>query len=141
MKILIADDEYPNRLLLKNLLSPYGDCDLVINGEEAVDVCEMAMAEMDYYHLICLDIMMPGMDGQTALLKIRDLERENGFSGKGEAVIFMTTALDDEDQVVQAYFKGNCTDYLVKPITREKLVGKLKEYQLTDFVDSPSKQV
>ena len=132
MKILIADDEYNNRLLLSAILGPYGACDMVINGQEAVEAFECALEEKSPYDLVCLDIMMPEMDGQQALVKMRQLESENNREGVDASVIFMVSALDTESQVVKAFFRGNCTDYLTKPITREKLLAKLKEYHLLE---------
>ncbi len=130
MKILIADDEPHNRILLEKMLSPYGKCDLVINGEESVEICELALADGEPYNLICLDIMMPIMDGQEALRKIRDLERARNIPESAEAVIFMVTALNTEESVVQAFFRGGCTDYIAKPIVRQKILDKMHQYDL-----------
>ena len=133
MKTLIADDELPNRILLNQLLSPFGECDLVINGQEAVEAFEFALEDGNPFDLICLDIMMPVMNGQQALKTIRQLETEHGITGVNSSVIFMVSALDTEDQVVQAFFKGGCTDYLTKPISKEKLHAKLKENRFIAF--------
>ncbi|MGN7613825.1 response regulator [Magnetococcales bacterium HHB-1] len=132
MRILIADDEPNNRTLLKHHLAPHGECDLVVDGLEAVEAFTIALEDGEGYALICLDIMMPEMNGQEALKRIREIEEEHGISGDREAVILMTSALDDERQVVEAYFKGGCTDYLVKPISRDKLTEKLHEYRLIE---------
>ena len=78
------------------------------------------------YDLICLDIMMPGMNGQEALKLIR--EEESKAKIKGSKVL-MTTALDDSKNVMSA-FKEQCDGYLVKPITTDKLKEKLLEFKL-----------
>ncbi|MBF0178985.1 MAG: response regulator [Magnetococcales bacterium] len=135
MKILIADDEPHNRLLMEKILGPYGTCDLTVTGEEAVDACELALTDQEPYDLICLDIMMPEMDGQEALTRIRDLERTHGIDESHEAVIFMVTALNTEEQVVKAFFHGGCTDYIAKPVTRGALLEKLHQYSLLPRAD------
>ncbi|GAB0057618.1 Chemotaxis protein CheY [Candidatus Magnetaquicoccaceae bacterium FCR-1] len=132
MKILIADDEAHNRLLMEKILSPYGHCDLVVNGKEAIEACEMALLDGDPYDLVCLDIMMPEMDGQEALRSIRELERARNSEDGEEMVIFMVSALNTEEQVVQAFFRGGCTDYLGKPVTRDKVLEKMRQYNLID---------
>ncbi|MBF0341142.1 MAG: response regulator [Magnetococcales bacterium] len=132
MKILITDDEPHNRLLMEKILSPYGRCDLVVNGKEALEACEMALMDGEPYDLICLDIMMPEMDGQEALRLIRELEQSHNIDETEEAVIFMVTALNTEEHVVQAFFRGGCTDYLAKPVTRDKVVGKMRQYNLIE---------
>ena len=76
MKILIAEDDYIARRILKGILSPIGDCDIVIDGEEAFQAFKMAWVEGNPYDLVCLDIMMPNVNGQEALKKIREMEKE-----------------------------------------------------------------
>ncbi|WP_130470986.1 response regulator [Candidatus Magnetaquicoccus inordinatus] len=130
MKILIVDDVVANRIMLGNFLTPLGQCDMATNGVEALDWVEAALAENRPYDLILLDIMMPKMDGQETLKAIRDLEQTHQQSGGKEAVILMVTAYDAPEMVTQAFFKGYCTDFLSKPITRQVLMDKLQEYGL-----------
>ena len=130
MKVLIVDDILENRRLLGGILSPFGQCDMAGNGVEAVELVEAALAEERPYNLILLDIMMPKMDGLAALQVIRTKEQEYGVMGTKESVIIMVTADNSPDAVTQAFFKGYCTDFLAKPITRQVMLDKLKEYKL-----------
>ena len=130
MKILIVDDQYLNRKLLRDMLKPYGECDLVSNGEEAVDLFSEQLQSNEPYDLVFLDIMMPGMDGQTALTYMREEEKEKGIPGEAEAVIVMVTALNSPQQVLQAYFTGHCSDYVTKPITLQRTIDILHKYNL-----------
>lgn len=136
MRILIVDDERNNRLILQktleSILPPVITCDLVVDGLEAVEAFILAFEEKQPYDLVLLDIMMPEMNGQDALKSIRAFEKEQNVAGEKDTTIFMVTALDTEKQVVEAFFRGCCTDYLLKPITRDKLLEKLKEYHLLD---------
>lgn len=127
MRILIVDDEYNNRILMQRILEPIGRCDVVINGQEAVEMFEMAMVEGEPYRLVCLDIMMPGMDGQAALKAMRQIEKVRGVLPADEAAVIMTSALDTPKEVIHAFYQGGCTDYLVKPILQEKLLEKLRD--------------
>ncbi|MBF0137406.1 MAG: response regulator [Magnetococcus sp. DMHC-1] len=132
MKILIADDELNNRLLLKKILSPYGQCDMVANGSDALTVFEHALGDNTPYNLICLDIMMPMLDGQETLRRIRELEKQMDIPAHAEATIFMISALDSPQVVMESFHKGGCTDYLTKPVLREKVLEKLREYGLIE---------
>ncbi|MEO5362148.1 MAG: response regulator [Magnetococcus sp. DMHC-8] len=127
MKILIVDDLVGNRMMLSTILAPLGHYDVATDGVEALEWVEAALTEGKPYDLIMLDIMMPNMDGQTALQAIRAREQE--YHSK-EAVIIMVSADTSPDAVTQAFFKGYCTDYLAKPITRQMVLDKLKEYGL-----------
>ena len=63
LKILIAEDDLISRKFLSKFLSQYGECDIVVDGLEAIDAYMLAMREKKPYDLICLDIMMPKLDG------------------------------------------------------------------------------
>ncbi len=126
MRILIVEDDLASRRLLKALLSTYGDCDIAVNGEEAVESFRLALEENAPYDLICLDIMMPVMDGQQALQSIRRIEKERDIRFGREAKVLMTTALDDVKNVNEAFFKGEATSYVTKPLDRGKIVSELQ---------------
>jgi len=129
MRILIVEDDPTSRLLLKKMLEPFGRCDLAENGKQAIEAVGRANKEGAPYALVCLDIMMPEMDGQTALKAIRTIEQEAGCLPSQAVKIVMTTALRDIENVTNAY-RELCDGYLVKPILRDKLVALLKELGL-----------
>ena len=129
MKTLIVEDDFTNRLLLQELLKSYGLCHVAVDGKEGADAALLALDAGEPYDLICLDIMMPEMDGQEALREIRDNEEARGvLSTKGSKII-MTTALGDVKSV-NAAFTSLCDGYLTKPINKEKLVEELRKLKL-----------
>ncbi len=127
MKTLIVEDDFISRTILKKILAPYGICDTVVNGREAVEAFSLARAEGTPYELICLDIMMPEMDGREALKLIRLKEKNAGVQPKDEVKIIMITALDTPKEVIDAYYKGGCTAYIVKPIQKAKIIENIKD--------------
>lgn len=126
MKILIAEDDFFSRKLLMKYLSPLGEIDAAMNGSEAIKAVQAELENNGKYDLICLDIMMPQVDGQQALQGIRRLEKLSGVKVEERAKIFMTTALSDKEHVVQAAVSG-CDAYLIKPINKEKLFEELRK--------------
>lgn len=132
MKILVADDEISTRRLLQLMLQPYGRCDVVGNGNEAVAVFAAAHAAGQPYDLVCLDIMMPELDGQSALKAMRSHEKTLGITGEAGARIVMVTCLDSPNAVIEAYYKGGCSSYLVKPVKKDKLLRMLRELELIE---------
>ena len=113
---------------MQKLLAEYGDVDVVVDGQEAVHAFSLALDESRPYELVMLDIMMPRMDGHEALRLIRGEEKSRGVLPASEVPIVMTTVLEDPKNVIEAYFKGGATAYIVKPIDRLKLrstLGKL----------------
>lgn len=129
LRILIVEDEFGSRKLLQKFLSPYGVCDLAVDGEEAVEAFKLAMKEEEPYDLICLDIMMPKKDGQTVLKEIREIEESYNISGLDGVKIIMTTALNDPKNILEA-FKSQCEAYIPKPISKQKLLEEMKALQL-----------
>jgi len=127
MKILIVEDQMVSRFVLQKMLKDYGECDTAVNGKEAVAAFTMASEEGKPYDIIFLDIMMPEMDGREALKLIRKMEKESGVKASNEVKIIMVTALDTPEEVVDAYYHGGCTNYLVKPIYKNKLEALIKE--------------
>lgn len=120
MKILIAEDDMASRKFLGKFLSQYGECDMVVDGLEALDAFMMAIKEKEPYDLICLDIMMPKVDGVKVLKAIRELEIQKGVLPEKKVKIIMTTALSDA-QYVQTTFEYGCEAYASKPIDTKKL--------------------
>lgn len=129
MKILIAEDDFASRNAIKNFLKQYGECDITVDGSEAIDAYMMALEMGEHYDLVCLDVMMPVMDGYQALKGIRDLEKSKGISAKDSAKIIMTTALNEERNVKKAFEMG-CTVYCAKPIDLDKLKKALEKLEL-----------
>jgi two-component system chemotaxis response regulator CheY len=124
MKILVVEDDFISRRLLCRYLQAVGDCDVAVNGNEAIGAFKQMLLTDDRYDLVCLDIMMPGMDGQETLKRLRALELEHGVDGSGRARVIMTTALEDHDNVMAA-FSNACDGYVVKPIEKKKFLETL----------------
>ncbi len=129
MKILLAEDDFASRKFMQKYLDKYGECDVTVDGGEAVDAFLMALEDEEPYDLICLDIMMPVLDGYQVLKAIRSMEKERGIEGDKMVKIIMTTALNEEKNVRVAFELG-CTVYCNKPIDQEKFEQVLSKLKL-----------
>ena len=131
MKILIAEDDFASRKFMLRFLSQYGECDVTVDGMEAVDAFTMALDADEGYDLVCLDIMMPELDGYQALKQIREYEKEKGISEDDGAKIIMTTALNEGRNVTKAFELG-CVAYAGKPIDHDKFENVLRKLNLIE---------
>lgn len=131
MKILIAEDDFVSRKFMLRFLSKYGECDVTVDGMEAVDAFTMALDADEGYDLVCLDIMMPELDGYQALKQIREYEKEKGISEEDGAKIIMTTALNEGRNVTKAFELG-CVAYAGKPIDQDKFENVLRKLNLIE---------
>ncbi len=126
MKCLIVEDDFTARKLLQAHLCGFGECYIATDGREAVEAVRDALTVGKPYDLICLDIMMPQMDGHDALEAIRKTEKEHGVEGLDCAKVIMTTALSDPKNVMGAFREG-CEAYIVKPVQKNKLLAEMEK--------------
>lgn len=110
--VLLAEDDVRNIFALSSVLEPLGvKLEIARNGREAVD----RLAELDV-DLVLMDIMMPEMDGLTAMREIRSQRRLQNLP-----IIALTAKAmpDDRERCLQA----GANDYIAKPIDVDKLVS------------------
>jgi two-component system chemotaxis response regulator CheY len=129
VKALIVEDDFTSRVLLSEILKRHCFPHVAVNGREAVDAVEAALRAGEPYDLVCLDIMLPEMDGQEALKQIRQLEDDARVAPRDRAKVIMTTALADRDNVIEA-MRAQCDSFLVKPIAKIKLIEELRRLEL-----------
>ena len=122
-KILIADDNSTNRLVLSEMLGPTGvDLTLVENGQDAVDRWSRARSAGKPFDLLLLDITMPVLDGMGALSEIRQMEQKAGLSTV-PAVAVTANAMPNQ---VADYIMGGFDTHLSKPFKRKELLHALQ---------------
>jgi two-component system, chemotaxis family, chemotaxis protein CheY len=125
MHFLIVEDDVVSGTLLRNLLQEYGTAVSIMTGTEVLSTFEKAHVDQHPFDLICLDIMLPGPDGQSILKKIREWEEQHGILGLDGVKVIMITALNDRHNILEA-FRSQCEGYIVKPITKDKVVEQLE---------------
>ena len=79
LRILLAEDDLTCRLFLQTILCRYGECHVAVNGMEAVEAFHIAMEQGQAYDLVCMDILMPEMNGREAVRCIRAMEEACGI--------------------------------------------------------------
>jgi len=118
-KLLIADDNSTNRLVLSEMLSPIGvDLTLVENGQDALGHWQRAQADGRPFDLLLLDITMPVMDGLGALSEIRRHEQASGLSPVPAIAVTANAMLNQ----VADYIMGGFDTHLSKPFKRKELI-------------------
>ena len=115
--------------MAQKLLEAYGVCDAVSNGKEGIERYMKSRMDTKPYDVIFLDIMMPEMNGQETLRKIREWEKKENINGSDAVKVIMLTALDDKNNIMEA-FRSQCEGYMVKPIDRKKIIAQLQSLDL-----------
>lgn len=128
MRILIVEDDEASMLVLNTYLSQFGKVTTATDGEAGVAAFRAALTAGDPFHLVCLDIMMPKLDGQGALKQIRAIEKELSIPAAKATKVIMTTALGDRENLLEAL--PACDAYLQKPVDRAQLLFYIKRFGL-----------
>ena len=128
MKTLIVEDDPTCSILLQTILQEYGPVQTAGNGRQAVEVVKESLDKKEPFNLICMDIMMPEMNGQQAVAAIRAMEEAREIFSNG-ATIIMITSIDDEESAKTAY-SNFCDLYVVKPIEKAPLLEELRKLGL-----------
>jgi two-component system chemotaxis response regulator CheY len=130
-KFLVVDDDNFMTETMVIMLELLGmkDVSKALNGDQALEQFERALLAGTPYSLVLLDILMPGMDGQEVLKRMRAMERQAGIPREDWSVIIMATALNSPKDMMDALLEGDCTDYIVKPIDEGSLRGMLIKYE------------
>ncbi len=130
LRILAAEDNAVNRLVLKTLVGQMGfDITVVENGVEAVDAWRTAA-----WDAILMDVQMPVMDGMTAARAIREAEVAEG---RARTAIIALTANAMTHQVAQ-YAACGMDAHVAKPIDVQLLVQTLAAVLETSPRDVPA---
>ena len=129
MRVLIVEDDPTTRQMLMMMLAPHGQCDVAQNGKQALEEFADAQAEGEPYDLICLDILMPELDGHAVLKQVRKIEADQGVTPGAGVKVIITTAVDERESKIEA-FRSQCEAYLVKPISKEGLLSQIRSLGL-----------
>lgn len=121
-----------SRRILKELLAPDGDCDIAVNGREAIDSFMLAHESKRPYDVVFMDIMMPVVDGLEAVKCIRAFERNMEVPPSLAVKVIMLTALDDPHTVIKSFNECEADSYIVKPLSRHKLAKELRSLKLIE---------
>lgn len=113
-RILIAEDNDSNYILMNYILKKHYEFFRARNGQEAVE-----LAESEKPDLILMDIKMPVMDGLEATRQIKAKMPDM-------PIVALTANAFDSDR--HSAFEAGCNDFLSKPVNAEKCIQTIAKY-------------
>jgi len=127
-RLLIAEDQPENRLLLRWTLEPLGfDLREVVNGQEAVLFCEEWRP-----HLIFMDIRMPVMNGMEATKRIKATQ-----AGQNTKIVAVTAHVLEEER--KEILASGCDDFIRKPLEETEVFDALAKHLGVKFLYTKEK--
>ena len=113
-KILIAEDNDSNFVLMSYILKKHYRFERAKNGQEAVE-----MVDKNQYDIVLMDIKMPVMNGLEATKAIKEKHPDL-------PILALTANAFDSDR--QLAMDAGCNDFLSKPVSSEECLETIKRY-------------
>lgn len=130
LRILIADDNHSDRLILRSLLQREGH--VVIEAENGRQAVQQFLTEQP--DIVLLDVLMPELDGYEAAIQIKMM------AGHRLVPIIFLTALTDVNALARCLEVGG-DDFLTKPYQKLILQAKLRAFtRMQQLYDTVAKQ-
>ncbi|MDR6990778.1 ATP-binding protein [Luteimonas sp. 3794] len=121
MRILVADDQPANRMVLRRLLEKAGHRPHIVNDGDDV----LLALETQTFDAVITDLHMPGADGLDIIRQTRFME-----AGRGRRTPFIVLTADATAEAREACIRAGAMAYLTKPIVIERMLEKLAEIAL-----------
>ncbi|HEY2779776.1 MAG TPA: response regulator [Steroidobacteraceae bacterium] len=119
-RILIVEDDVRNVFALSSVLEPKGITVIIArNGREALEVLTRCSQEPARIDLVLMDIMMPEMDGLTAM---REIRKQSEWKNLPIIALTAKAMADDHEKSLAA----GANDYIAKPLDVEKLLSLVR---------------
>lgn len=139
MKVLVIEDDRSTLTLIEKIFGETVDCTSCATAMEGIDHFVNNMISFDSYDAVLMDINLPDLNGVHCLNLLRRFEAVKGVVDNRKARIIMMTGTADEDNV-KASLKNGCDQFLIKPVSKEKIDAKFKAVGLKlNFVEKVEK--
>jgi len=124
MRVLVVEDDPSIRDMLEKFLAPIARCDLAEDGYAGIIAFEQALDLGEPYDLVCLDLVMPNMDGWEALRRIRAAEQSRARIPHIRVLVL--TARDSSANMRRFLTSSTNEGFLLKPFRKSELFEAIK---------------
>jgi two-component system chemotaxis response regulator CheY len=126
MRVLVVEDDPSIRDLLEKFLADVARCDLAEDGYAGIIAYTQALERAEPYDLVCLDLVMPIMDGWEALKRIREVETQRGMPDHARVKVLILTARDSSQNMKKFLTGSGGEGFLLKPFRKSELAEAIR---------------
>lgn len=126
IRALVIEDDPAIRDMIRRFLAPVALCDLAGDGVTGLAALEQAMDRGQPYELVCLDLVMPVMDGWETLARLRELEDLRGIGDPARVRVLVLTARDSSQNLARLRAFTSREGLLLKPFRRSDLFEHIR---------------
>lgn len=132
MRTLIVEDVHFLALILQRIIEPYSKSDFAHNGTVAIEKYTKAFTKGSAYDLICLDLLLPEMDGFEVLRSVRQFEDEFNLPPEKRTKVIVVSTFNDQKTVAKAHAAG-CDSYISKPFRKYMVLKTIEKLGLIQY--------
>ena len=132
MRTLIVEDVHFLALILQRIIEPYSKADFAENGAVAIDKYTKAFTKGKAYDLICLDLLLPEMDGFEVLRNLRQFEDDFNITPDKRTKVLVISTFNDHKTVAKARAAG-CDSYIAKPFRKDRVLQTIEKLGLIKY--------
>jgi len=132
MRTLIVEDVHFLALILQRIIEPYSSADFAHNGAVAIEKYTKAYTKGKAYDLICLDLLLPEMDGFEVLRSLRQFEEECNLPVNERTKVVVISTFNDQKTVAKARAAG-CDSYIAKPFRKDRVLRTIEKLGLIKY--------
>ena len=126
IRVLVIEDDPSIRDMIRRFLASVALCDLAGDGVAGLAALEQAIDRGQPYQLVCLDLVMPVMDGWEALRRLREIEEARGIADPVRARVLVLTARDSSQNLARLRAFSPHEGLLLKPFRRSELFEHIR---------------
>ena len=125
LNALIVEDEQVALAKIKLIMDSIGSYQIAETGDSCLQQFSSSLSSRKYFDVLLIDIGLPDMSGKGLLKKIDELEEKYNVPSDKKVKKIMVTA-SAEKQDLFGSIQDRCDDYLLKPVTKDIVMDKLK---------------
>ncbi len=133
MRVLVIENDPQNQSALEAALKNFKDREKASDRSSALDLIQHSLADNRWFDLVVVDIDTPGMQDDSIIADIRQIEDNHHVPEEKKACLIVISASPRRQLLTDCMFRG-CDEFMDKPLDSIRMLENLNRFNLTDTV-------